>query len=108
PFFDIGSGTAQQYVETIRKSAVIFANGPMGFFEREGFAVGTEKILSAIATCEGITVVGGGHMGAMAQKTGLVDQITHVSTGGGATINFLTGKKLDLVAALEVAAKRMD
>jgi len=65
-------------------------------------------VLSAIAECKGITVVGGGHMGAMAKKMSLDDKITHISTGGGATINFLIGKKLDLVVALEAAAKRMD
>jgi phosphoglycerate kinase len=107
PFFDIGPRTAKKYVETIRSSAVVFANGPMGFFENDAFAKGTSDILDAIADCEGITVVGGGHMGAMAQKKDFGDRITHISTGGGATINFLTGKKLDLIAALEAAAKRM-
>ena len=106
PFFDIGPSTADKYAKTIRESAVVFANGPMGFFEKEPFAIGTEKVLDAIAECKGITVVGGGHLGAMAQKKGVIDKITHVSTGGGATIGFLTGKKLDLIAALESAAKR--
>jgi phosphoglycerate kinase len=108
PFFDIGPLTTSEYAKTITESAVVFANGPMGFFENNQFALGTEKILTAIADCQGITVVGGGHMGAMAQRSGLLDKISHISTGGGATINFLTGKKLDLVAALEKAAKRMD
>jgi phosphoglycerate kinase len=107
PFFDIGPETTKKYAETIRSSAVVFANGPMGFFEKESFAKGTSEILDAIADCKGITVVGGGHMGAMAQKKNFGDLITHISTGGGATINFLTGKKLDLIAALEAAAKRM-
>jgi phosphoglycerate kinase len=108
PFFDIGAGTMETYTKVIRNSAVVFANGPMGFFEKEAFALGTERILDAIAACNGITVVGGGHMGAMAINSGLSDEITHISTGGGATINFLTGKTLDLVSALESAAKRMD
>ncbi|MHA2210681.1 MAG: phosphoglycerate kinase [Candidatus Thorarchaeota archaeon] len=107
PFFDIGPKTTKKYVETIRSSAVVFANGPMGFFEKDAFAKGTSEVLDAIAECEGITVVGGGHMGAMAQKKNFGNRITHISTGGGATINFLTGKKLDLVVALEAAAKRM-
>ena len=107
PFLDIGPKTAEKYVNIIKDSAVVFANGPMGYFEKDAFAEGTSKVLSAIAGCEGITVVGGGHMGAMAKKMSLDDRITHVSTGGGATINFLTGKKLDLVVALENAAKRM-
>ncbi|MBY8998294.1 MAG: phosphoglycerate kinase [Candidatus Thorarchaeota archaeon] len=108
PFLDIGPKTAEKYVSIIRDSAVVFANGPMGYFEKEAFAEGTSRVLSAIADCEGITVVGGGHMGAMAMKMSLENRITHISTGGGATINFLTGKKLDLVVALEASAKRMD
>jgi phosphoglycerate kinase len=108
PFLDIGPKTINRYEKTIKESAVVFANGPMGYFENELFAQGTMKILDAIADCKGVTVVGGGHMGAMAEKMGLEDRITHISTGGGATINFLTGKKLDLIAALEAAAKRMD
>jgi phosphoglycerate kinase len=108
PFFDIGPATSEKYVEMIRKSAVVFANGPMGFFERGGFDIGTINILNAIAECTGTTIVGGGHMGAMAVKTGQEDKVSHISTGGGATINFLTGKKLEVIAALEEAAKRMD
>ncbi len=108
PFLDIGPQTSDRYVKLIKESAVVFANGPMGYFEKEVFAKGTSDVLNAIADCEGITVVGGGHMGAMAKKMSLGDRITHISTGGGATINFLTGKKLDLVVALESAAKRMD
>jgi phosphoglycerate kinase len=107
PFLDIGPRTAAKYTELITNSAVVFANGPMGYFEKEVFASGTEMILQAIADCKGVTVVGGGHMGAMANKMQLESKITHISTGGGATINFLTGKKLDLILALEEAAKRM-
>jgi phosphoglycerate kinase len=107
PFLDIGPRTAAKYCELVSNSAVVFANGPMGYFEKEVFATGTEMVLKAIADCKGVTVVGGGHMGAMANKMHLDSIITHISTGGGATINFLTGKKLDLVLALEAAAKRM-
>jgi phosphoglycerate kinase len=103
PFLDIGPSTADKYVEMITGAAVVFANGPMGYFEKEPFAKGTSRVLQAIASCKGITVVGGGHLGAMAQHEGIEDRITHISTGGGATINFLTGKKLDLIAALEAA-----
>ncbi|MGY5854336.1 MAG: phosphoglycerate kinase [Candidatus Thorarchaeota archaeon] len=108
PFFDIGAGTIESYVKAIKGSAVVFANGPMGFFEKNAFALGTTGVLDAIASCDGITVVGGGHLGSMALKNELSDRITHISTGGGATINFLTGKTLDLIAALEAAARRMD
>ena len=107
PLFDIGPATIKEYRKRIIDSEVVFANGPMGFFERAPFALGTREVLNAIASCDGITVVGGGHLGAMAQQLSLTDKITHISTGGGATINFLTGKKLDLIAALEAAAARM-
>jgi len=107
PFLDIGPSTASEYMRMIRGAAVVFANGPMGLFEKELFAKGTISVLNAIADCEGVTVVGGGHMGAMALNEGFADRISHISTGGGATINFLTGKKLDLVVALEEAARRM-
>ncbi len=107
PFFDIGPKTAEKYVKLIKESAVVFANGPMGYFENELFALGTSQVLDAIADCDGITVVGGGHMGAMAIKRNYGNRITHISTGGGATINFLTGQKLNLIEALEKAAKRM-
>lgn len=107
PFLDIGPRTAAKYIEIITNSAVVFANGPMGYFEKEVFASGTKMVLQAIVNCKGVTVVGGGHMGAMANKMQLDSKITHISTGGGATINFLTGKKLDLILALEDAAKRM-
>ena len=107
PFLDIGPKTSEKFIRIIKESAVVFANGPMGYFEKEVFAKGTSDVLNAIADCKGITVVGGGHMGAMAKKMKLDDRITHISTGGGATINFLTGKKLDLVIALEDAAQRM-
>jgi phosphoglycerate kinase len=107
PFFDIGSKTIHAYTDIISRSAVIFANGPQGMFEKKAFAAGTEKVLDAIASCKGITVVGGGHLGSMAEKKGLNSKITHISTGGGATVTFLSGKKLEVIAALEEAAKRM-
>jgi len=107
PFFDIGPITAKKYMQIIGRASVLFANGPMGLFEKKPFAKGTISVLNAIAECKGVTVVGGGHMGAMAMNGGFADRISHISTGGGATINFLTGKKLDLVVALEEAARRM-
>jgi phosphoglycerate kinase len=107
PFLDIGPKTTKKYTDIVKTSAVVFANGPMGYFEKEEFATGTKKVLQAIADCKGVTVVGGGHMGAMAKEMHLENKITHISTGGGATINFLTGKELDLISALEKAAERM-
>ncbi|MCF2137311.1 MAG: phosphoglycerate kinase [Candidatus Thorarchaeota archaeon] len=108
PFYDIGSRTAEIFGSAIRGAKVAFANGPMGFFEKDQFKFGTIKVLEAIAECDCITVVGGGHVSAMAERMDLVDRITHISTGGGATMSFLTGKKLPLIEALENAARRMD
>ncbi|MGQ4870292.1 MAG: phosphoglycerate kinase [Candidatus Thorarchaeota archaeon] len=108
PFYDIGPRTAEEYASIVRNARVAFANGPMGFFEKEEFQYGTIKVLEAIAHCNGTTVVGGGHVSAMAEKMNLVDRITHISTGGGATMAFMTGKKLPLIEALEAAARRMD
>lgn len=106
PFFDIGPRTADRFAEILRGSKVVFANGPMGFFEKKEFTHGTVKILEAMAESDSLTVVGGGHLGAMAEKMKLLDRITHISTGGGATMKFLTGEQLVLVDALEAAAKR--
>jgi phosphoglycerate kinase len=108
PFLDIGSRTAEKFAKIIRGAKVAFANGPMGYFEKEAFTHGTVEVLKAIADCNCITVVGGGHVSAMAGRMGLLDKITHISTGGGATMGFLTGEQLVLVDALEAAAKRMD
>ncbi|MHA1587267.1 MAG: phosphoglycerate kinase [Candidatus Thorarchaeota archaeon] len=107
PFLDIGPITASECTRMIIGAAVVFANGPQGYFEKKPFAKGTISVLNAIAECEGVTVVAGGHLGAMAINEGFADRVSHISTGGGATINFLTGKKLDLVVALESAAQRM-
>jgi phosphoglycerate kinase len=107
PLLDIGPKTAEKYVSIIRKSAVVFANGPMGYFEKKDFAEGTNRVLDAIASFGGVSVVGGGHVGALAEEKKLMKQITHISTGGGATIEFLTGRKLQLIDALEKSAQRM-
>ncbi len=108
PFYDIGAETAELFGSIIRGAKVAFANGPMGFFEKDEFQYGTIKVLEAIADCNCTTVVGGGHVSAMAERMNLVNKITHISTGGGATMSFLTGKKLPLIEALEAAARRMD
>ncbi len=108
PLLDIGPKTSETYVSIIKKSAVVFANGPMGYFENRNFADGTNKVLDAIASFGGISVVGGGHVGALAEEKKLMKKITHVSTGGGATIEFIIGKKLQLIDALEKSAQRMN
>src|SRR2546427_5128651 len=106
PVYDIGLDTSARYVEVIRRAKTIFFNGPAGVFELEPFSVGTRELLIAIAEAEGFSVVGGGHTVAAVEQLGLRDRINHVSTGGGALINFLAGKELPLVNALKHSYKK--
>jgi phosphoglycerate kinase len=97
---DIGPSTAARYQQAISPSQTVFWNGPMGVFELEPFAAGTLAVAQAVAACTGTTVVGGGDSVAALAKSGLTEQVTHVSTGGGASLELLEGKTLPGVAAL--------
>jgi phosphoglycerate kinase len=98
---DIGPESAEVFRQYIETAGTIVWNGPMGVFEMENFAKGTEKVAQAVAKCSGITIVGGGDSVAAVEKMGVADQLTHISTGGGASLEFLEGKVLPGVAALK-------
>lgn len=106
PIFDIGIESIKEYAKIIRNSKTIFANGPAGVFEEPQFAMGTEDILNAIASSDGFSIIGGGHIAAAATAMGFENNVNHVSSGGGACINLLSGKKLAAVEALNEAAKK--
>jgi len=101
PVYDIGVDTIARYAEEIARAKTVILNGPAGVFEIEEFSVGTREILRAVAESDAFTVVGGGHTVAAVEQYGLQDKIDHVSTGGGALINYLAGRELPLVTALE-------
>lgn len=105
PIYDLGTETTTEYARIIRKARTIFANGPAGVFEKEGFSQGTEDILNAISSSPGFSIIGGGHLAAAANQMGLTG-ISHISSGGGASINLIAGARLPAVEVLREAALR--
>jgi phosphoglycerate kinase len=97
---DIGPKTCEIFAAELRKAGTVVWNGPMGVFEFDAFARGTFAVAEALAASEAVSIIGGGDSVAAVNKAGLDDQMTHISTGGGASLEFLEGKTLPGIAAL--------
>jgi len=98
---DLGPQSRLRYAAALADARTVFWNGPMGVFEIDAFAEGTLAVATAMADCPGFTVVGGGESVMAIRRAGVVDRIDHVSTGGGASLSFLTGDELPALASLE-------
>jgi phosphoglycerate kinase len=101
---DIGPQTAARLAELLKAAGTIVWNGPVGVFEFDAFAAGTETLARAIADSEGFSIAGGGDTLAAIAKFGITEQIDYISTGGGAFLEFLEGRELPAVAALQARA----
>ena len=97
---DIGPKTVAMFREYITNAGTVFWNGPLGVFEMENFCRGTMRVAESVAECSGFTIIGGGDSAAAIHKAGVQDRINHISTGGGASLEFLGGKILPGIAAL--------
>ena len=98
---DIGPATVELFRQAIHSAGTIIWNGPVGVFEIEEFARGTNEIAKALAASKAVTIVGGGDSAAAVEKAGVADRITHISTGGGASLEYLEGRELPGIAILQ-------
>ncbi len=98
---DIGPRTVELFTETVKGAGTVVWNGPMGVFEMPSFAEGTKKVAEALAECEATTIIGGGDSAAAVTQFGLADKMSHISTGGGASLEFLEGKVLPGIASID-------
>jgi len=99
--FDIGDETIKMYIEELSKAKTVVWNGPVGLFEFDQFAVGTNSLAKALGDLDAVTIIGGGDSAAAIEKLGIADKFSHISTGGGASLEFLEGKKLPGIECLQ-------
>lgn len=98
--FDIGAKTIEMFKEELQKAKTVVWNGPLGLFEFDQFSIGTNEIAKTLSEIDATTIIGGGDSAAAVKKAGLEDKMTHISTGGGASLEFLEGKKLPGIECL--------
>jgi phosphoglycerate kinase len=100
---DIGPETAKRYADIVKSSKTVIWNGPMGVFEMPPFDEGTKAVAKAIADSDAVSIIGGGDSAAAIEQLGFADAVTHVSTGGGASLSMLEGEKFRAVEILDEA-----